>query len=73
MLKTVSIHARHVLYVRTLLRALQAGIKSTNPLTKNPSRLLRESLFAFMRVSTVVTVDLSQYDVNLEIKSVFNF
>ena len=53
MLKTVSVHARHVLYIRTLLRTLQAGIKKTNPLVKNLSRLLRKYLGSFIRVSTV--------------------
>ena len=33
-------HAKHVVYTRTLIRALQAGIKNTNPLMKNLSWLL---------------------------------
>ena len=52
-LKTVSVHARHVLYMRTLLRTLQAGINNTNLLVKSLSRLLRKCLVFFMRVSTV--------------------
>ena len=37
----MEMHAKHVLYVRTLLRTFQAGTKNTNPLIKNLSRLLR--------------------------------
>ena len=49
----------------SLLRTLQTGIKNTNPLIKNLSRLLRKNLGAFMRVSTVS--DLSLKDVKLAI------
>ena len=37
-------HAKHVLYVRALLRALQTGIEKTNPLITNQSSLLRKKL-----------------------------
>ena len=53
-LKTLSIHARHVLYIRTLLRTLQAGIEDTNPLITNIFRLLRKYLGSFMLVSIVL-------------------
>jgi len=52
-LKTVSIYARHVLYIRILLRTLQAGIQNTNPLITNLARLIRKYLDSFIRVSTV--------------------
>ena len=45
--------ARHVLYIRTLLRTLQAGIKNTSSLIKNLPRLPEKNLGSFMRVSTV--------------------
>ena len=47
-------HAKHVVYIRTLLRTLQAGIKNTHPLFKNLSRLLSKNLGTFMPVSTVL-------------------
>ena len=47
---TVTIHTRHVLYIRTLLKTIQAGINNTNPLIKNLSRLLRKNLGSFMQV-----------------------
>ena len=40
------------LYIRTLLRTLQAGIENNNQLLKNLSWLLRKNLASFMRVST---------------------
>ena len=40
-------------YIGDLLRALQAGIENSNQLRKNLSRLPRENLGAFMRLSTV--------------------
>ena len=55
-LKAVSIHAKHVLYIRTVVRALQAGTKNTNPLIKNLSRLLRENLGSFMWASAEVVL-----------------
>ena len=61
-LKTVSSHARHVLYIRTLLRTLQAGIKNTNPLITNFFSLLRKNLGSFMQVSTVLLLQLSCLD-----------
>ena len=45
---------KHVRYIRPLLRTLQTGIKKTNPLVENLSKLLRKSLGSFMRVSTEV-------------------
>ena len=54
MLKTVSIHAKHVLYIRTLLRTLEVGIKNTDLPIKNLSRLLRKYLGCSMRFSTVI-------------------
>ena len=54
MLKAVQMDAKHVLYVRTLLRTLQVGIENTNPLIKNLSRLLRKNLCSSVRVSTVL-------------------
>ena len=41
------------MYIRTLLRTLQAGIKNTNPLIKKLSRLLSRNLGSFIGVSTV--------------------
>ena len=49
-------HATHVVYRRTLLRTVQAGIKNTNPLTKNLLRLLSKNLGSFMRASTVLYI-----------------
>ena len=49
-LKTVLIQARNVLYIRTLLKTIQAGINNTNPLIKNLSRLLRKNLGSLMQV-----------------------
>ena len=46
-------HAKHVLYVRTRFRTLQAGIENINSLIKNLTRLLRKILGSFMWVSTV--------------------
>ena len=46
-------HAKHVVYIRTLLRTLKARIKNTDPLIKNLSRLLRKNLGHFMWVSIV--------------------
>ena len=45
-------HAKHVLYVGTLLRTIQAGIENTSPLINNLSRLLRKNLCSSMWVST---------------------
>ena len=45
--------AKHVLYIRTLLRNLQTGIENSNALIMSLSRLLRTNLASFMRVSTV--------------------
>jgi len=53
-LKTVQMHVKHVLYIRTLLRTLQAGIQNTNPQIKNLSRLLRKNQGSFMQISTIV-------------------
>ena len=47
-------HAKHVLYMRTLLRILQARIENTNPLIMNLSSLLRKDLSSFMRLSIVM-------------------
>ena len=47
-------HAKHVLYVRTLIRMLQAGIENINPLIKNLFRFLWKNLCSFLWVSTVV-------------------
>ena len=47
-------HAKHGLYIRTLLRTLQAGIKNINPLITNLSRLLWKNLGSFIRASTVL-------------------
>ena len=47
-------HAKHLLYVRTLLRTVQAGTENISQTIKNLSRLLRKNLGSFMRVSTVV-------------------
>ena len=52
--KTVLMCARCVLYVRTFLRTLQAGIYNNNHLIKNLFRLPKKNLGSFMRVSTVV-------------------
>ena len=52
-LKTVSIHARYVLYIRTLLRSLQAGINSAYPLNENLPRLLSKNLGSVMRFFSV--------------------
>ena len=52
-MKTVLMCARHVLYIETLLRVLQAGIKNTSPFIKNIARLSRKSLSSFIQVSTV--------------------
>ena len=41
------------MYIRTLLKTLQAGIKNTNPLIKKLSRLLSRNLGSFIGVSTV--------------------
>ena len=57
MLKTVPIHARHVLYRRTLLRTLKAGIENTNPIIKKLSRLLKKNLRSFMRISAVAQIE----------------
>ena len=54
MLKTVSIHAKHMLFLRALLTTLQAGNKITNSLIKNLSKLLWKNLGSFIRVSTVL-------------------
>ena len=40
----VQMHAKHVLYIRTLLRTLQAGPKNTNPLIKALFTLRKELL-----------------------------
>ena len=53
MLKTVKMHAKHVVCIRTLYRAMQNGVVNTNPLIMNLSRLLRKNLGSFVRVSTV--------------------
>ena len=45
--------ARHVLYIRTLLRILQVGITNTSPLTKNLPRLPEKNLGSYIWVSTV--------------------
>ena len=52
-LKTVSFHAGHVMYRRTLLRTLQAEIRNTIPLSKSLSCLLKKDLDSFMPVFTV--------------------
>ena len=44
-------------YIRTLLRALQAGIENANQVGKNSSRLLRKNLGSFMWVSTVYLIE----------------
>ena len=43
-------HTKHVVYIRTLLPALQAGIQNTNP---GINSLLRKNLGSFMQVSAV--------------------
>jgi len=55
-LKTRSMHAKHVLYIRTLVRTLHAGIKNANPPIKSQFRLLRKNLDSFIRVSTVAFI-----------------
>ncbi len=45
--------AKHVLYIRTILRTLQAGIKNNNPIIKRLFRVPRKNLGTFMQVSTV--------------------
>ena len=52
-LKTMYMHAKHVLYLRTLLRTLQNGIGNINLLIKNLSRPIRKNLGSFMGVSTL--------------------
>ena len=59
MLNTVSIHARHLLFLRTFFTifTISVGflrIKNTNPRIKNLSRLLRKNLSSFIWVSTVL-------------------
>ena len=54
--KAVLIHAMHVLYIKTLLRALQAGIKNTNPLIKDLPSLFRKCLGSFTWISTILHV-----------------
>ena len=51
MLKT-----KHVVYIGTLLRTLQAGIENIITPIKNLSRLLRRNLSSFMRVSVSVLI-----------------
>ena len=58
-------HAEHVLFIRTLLRALKAGIKNTNPLIKNLSRLLRKNPVCFMWVSTVLQDKVMTQDIGV--------
>ena len=52
-LKTLQMHAKQVLYVKALLRTLQAGCQNTNPLIKRLSRLLRKNFGFSVRISTV--------------------
>ena len=54
--------AKHVLYLRTLSRALQTGIENINVLIKNLSRLIRKSLGSFMQVSTVFMYQMTMLD-----------
>ena len=72
-LKTVPIYAWHVLYVRNVLRILQAGIKNTNPLIKNAPRLLRKNLGSLMRVFTALEIEFHLYyfEYNNDILSIF--
>ena len=46
-------HSKHVVYIRTLLKSFQAGIKKINSLIKNLSRQPRKNLGSFMPVSSV--------------------
>ena len=45
----------HVLYIRTLLRILQAGIKNTNLLIENLSKLLRKNRGSVMRAKALTS------------------
>ena len=61
MLKAVYMHAQHVVYAKTLLRTLQAGIENTNPLISHLFRLLRNYLgslcgFPLYRIKFIQTV-----------------
>ena len=56
-MKTAYMYSKLVVYIRTLLRTLQAGIENTKPLIKNLSRLLRKNLGP-LRVSTVLSLQM---------------
>ena len=48
--------ARYIMYIRTSLRTLQAGIYNNSHLIKNLFRLQKKNLGSFMWVSTVYKI-----------------